>query len=94
MQGQTENLVLEIGEESKGTVEVGVAKPGYIMKPEISFASVAATVGEAIKVIGTVTLEQCAAAMLNQVVNGFEKETMVNDDLKRIGKSALSEVME
>lgn len=87
-------MVLKIGEESNEAVEVGVAKPGLIMKPGLSLASVAATIGQAISVLSTVGLEECAAAMLDQAVNGFEKETILNEDLKRIGKKVLEEQKE
>lgn len=95
-QGQTENMVLKIGEESNGAVEVGIAKPGLIPKPGISLESIAATMGQALSLplISTVNREECAAAMLDQVVNGFEKETMTNEDLKRIGKRALRQQAE
>lgn len=38
-----------------------------------------------------VELRDIVAAMLDQVVNGFEKDTLLNDDLVRIGKKALGE---
>lgn len=81
-------MVLKIGKESNGAVDVGVAKPGIIVKPGLSLASIAATMGSAFSVLSTVGLEECAAAMLDQAVNGFEKETMLNEDLKRIGQGA------
>ncbi|MBE3048933.1 hypothetical protein IMZ48_41830 [Candidatus Bathyarchaeota archaeon] len=90
-QGQAENMVLKVGEESKGAVDVGVAKPGIIIKPGVSLASIAAAVGQAISVLDTVRLEECAAAMLDQAVNGFEKETIQNSDLRRIGEKVLGE---
>lgn len=34
---------------------------------------------------GSVQRSQVAAAMLRQVVNGFEKEPLQNDDLVRLG---------
>jgi hypothetical protein len=40
--------------------------------------------------IDSVKLNDIAAAMLEQIVNGFEKDTMLNADLVRIGGSAQS----
>jgi hypothetical protein len=36
-----------------------------------------------------IELSDIAAAMLDQVVDGFEKDTLSNDDLVRIGQRAL-----
>lgn len=38
-----------------------------------------------------VELQDVAAALLDQVVNGFEKDTLLNDDLTRIGQKTLGE---
>lgn len=37
-----------------------------------------------------VTVQEISAGMLSQVVNGFEKEVLGPDDLRRIGQDALS----
>lgn len=39
--------------------------------------------------VGNVSVTEAAAAMLQQVVEGFEKEPLQNDDLVRIGRKAL-----
>jgi hypothetical protein len=36
-------------------------------------------------------LQDFAAALLDQAVNGYEKDTLFNDDLVRIGQKALAE---
>lgn len=42
--------------------------------------------------LGTsITREELAAAMLEQVIKGFEKDTLLNDDLVRIGRKALQD---
>lgn len=46
---------------------------------------------ERIKVLRKVELQEVAAALLDQVVSGFEKDTLLNDDLARIGQEALCE---
>lgn len=40
--------------------------------------------------IPNIEVEEVAAAMIDQVVGGFEKNTLTNDDLIRIGQTALS----
>lgn len=81
-------MVIEFGKESQGAVKVNVVKPGLIIEPGNTFKTMAARVGAAISVLDSVRLEECAAAILDQTVNGFEKETIENIDLRRIGKRA------
>jgi hypothetical protein len=38
----------------------------------------------------SVSVTECSAAMLDQVVNGFDKEPLENEDLVSIGRRALS----
>lgn len=38
-----------------------------------------------------VELQDITAAILDQVINGFEKDTLSNDDLVQIGQKALKE---
>ena len=37
----------------------------------------------------SIAVEEIAAAMIDQVVRGFEKEPLLNEDLSRIGKQVL-----
>lgn len=39
--------------------------------------------------IPNINVEEIAAAMLDQVIGGFERDTLTNDDLVRIGQVAL-----
>jgi len=41
--------------------------------------------------MSTVSVTECSAAMLDQAVNGFEKEPLVNEDLVRIGRRVLND---
>lgn len=41
--------------------------------------------------VPNVGLEEIAAAMLEQAVNGIEKDTLLNEDLVRIGRKVLDE---
>jgi hypothetical protein len=38
-----------------------------------------------------ISVVEISAAMLDQVVNGFEKDPLMNQDLVRIGQKALSD---
>lgn len=82
-QGEAESRILEFAEESKGLVQSCVTKSGFINAP--------GKVAPNVPGLPLVELQDIAAAMLDQVVNGFEKDTLSNDDLVRIGKKALGE---
>jgi hypothetical protein len=80
-QGETEAKILAYGEHSGGAVESGIVKPGLIDAPGKEKRTVPG--------VPNVNLSDVAAAMLDQVVHGFEKDTLRNDDLTRIGQNAL-----
>jgi hypothetical protein len=74
-------------------VEVCVAKPAMIndgatftTKSIVSFMIKVATFKPCI------TVTECAAAMLGQTMDGFEKEPLENEDLIRIGQRVLSAI--
>jgi hypothetical protein len=73
-------------------VEACVAKPGLIDAPgKFSFiGSIAKTVLLPIVGVPKVQVDEMAAALIKQIVSGFEKETLMNDDLARIGKALLA----
>ncbi|CAL5874895.1 uncharacterized protein PFLUO_LOCUS9197 [Penicillium psychrofluorescens] len=81
LRGETETLILTYGEKSKGAVQSCVVKPGLIDAPG----------REKLEIPGLphIELAGIAAALLDQVMNGFEKNTLSNDDLVRIGQKAL-----
>ncbi|KAK6844858.1 nucleoside-diphosphate-sugar epimerase [Apiospora arundinis] len=84
MRGQGEVMVLDYAKQHPGEIEACVAKPGLITngtwKDTLMSAGLKVT-----GLAGSVRLSQVAAAMLRQVVNGFEKEPLQNDDLVRLG---------
>jgi hypothetical protein len=41
-------------------------------------------------IIPTINIEELAAALVQQIRDGFEKEPLLNDDLKRIGREVLA----
>lgn len=44
-----------------------------------------------LSVVSVVQVSEVAAAMLDQTINGIEKDTLLNDDLVRIGQKALAD---
>jgi hypothetical protein len=66
-----------------------VAKPGPITNGAFGqkvFVTLLAWAG----VVPNVPVAEAAAAMLDQIMNGFEKEPLMNEDLARIGQKVLS----
>ena len=59
-------------------------RPGPVMK-------YVQAVGRSIIGLPKVEVSEIAAALIDQVVKGFEKETLLNEDLIRIGQKALEE---
>jgi len=88
MRGQTENLVIDFAERHKGEVEACVAKPGLITGHSI-VRSVMATGLQLMASVPKVGVEQVAAAMLDQVTHGFEKEPLQSEDLAALGEESL-----
>ncbi|KAJ9396055.1 hypothetical protein DTO282F9_7030 [Paecilomyces variotii] len=96
MRGETESFVLNYAKESKGAVEAAVAKPGLINAPgKMNMAvNVLSTIGRSIIGLPMVDVSEVAATLIDQSVNGLEKETLLNEDLVRIGQKALARQQE
>jgi hypothetical protein len=78
--------VLKVAAERPGEVEVCVSKTGFITSPWNLPKRVFATfLSFAAKVPG-IDVGEYSSALIDQVVNGFEKDTLVNDDLVAIAK--------
>ncbi|KAK6083908.1 hypothetical protein SCUP515_01604 [Seiridium cupressi] len=77
-----ENMILEFAGQSHGNVESAVAKPGLIHSPERERRN---TPG-----LPHVELHDIAAALLDQVVNGSEKDALSIDGITRIGQEVLA----
>lgn len=86
MQGKTERDLLELAAQSSGTVEVCVAKPGLIVGLDDYLKPVLALGLRLVKGVPSIKVDTIAAAMLHEVVNGFSKEPLLNDDLEAIGQ--------
>ncbi|KAI1769312.1 hypothetical protein GGR53DRAFT_473857 [Hypoxylon sp. FL1150] len=82
MRGDAEEKILRYAVESNGAVESCVAKPGLIDGPSQERRIVPG--------VPNIHLSEAAAGLLEQVINGFEKDTLRNDDMVRIGQEALT----
>ncbi|KAI1408642.1 hypothetical protein F5Y13DRAFT_204626 [Hypoxylon sp. FL1857] len=81
LRGEVETQILTIANKSNGAVVSCIATPGVIVGPGGSLP--------AIPNLPKIELCDIAAALLDQVANGFEKNTLSNEDMVRIGQSAL-----
>lgn len=88
-QGRVEVDCLEFAEKHRASGwEAGAAKPGLVLPspPGLLMTVVGAVAG---LIAGKIGVQEVAAAMVDQVSSGFEKEPLENVDLVRIGKKAL-----
>jgi len=83
LRGEAETLILAYGEQSKGAVQACIVKPGLIDAPGRQRMEIPG--------LPHIDLVDIAAALLDQVINGFEKDTLSNADMVRIGQKALAE---
>ena len=94
LQGEAENQLLAYAAtQPAGSIEVCSAKPGIVTGSHLSgmkglFSGLLVSVG----IVSKVGIQELAAAMLQQVQVGFEKEPLENDDLIRIGQKALASI--
>jgi hypothetical protein len=70
-------------------VETCVAKPGLITAPGQILKTIRATVLKYVMSLPNVDVAEISAAMLHEVIYGFMKEPLENDDLVKIGRQAL-----
>jgi hypothetical protein len=85
-QGEAENRLLAFAAEHKGEIEVGVPKPGLITSPGLSIRSVFTKAVSMVSSVVAIDRADLVAVMLDQVINGFEKDTLLNADLVRLAK--------
>ena len=71
-------------------MEACVAKPGLIIGPGQYLRMMGATVLKFVMSVPNVKVAETSAAMLHEIINGFSKEPLENDDLVRIGRQALA----
>lgn len=77
-QSKTERALIEMAAHSSSNLEVSAARPGLITGPQI------------FKGVPSLGADQCAAAMLHEIVHGFSKDPLLHDDLVRIGDVELA----
>ena len=70
--------------------EVRVAKPGWITAPTFSTRSLMAFVMKVAVSMPSVTVSEISASMIDQVLKGFDKEPLLNENLVRFGRQVLS----
>ena len=90
-QGETENALFAFAADHKADVELSAARPGLILTPRQTFKAVFLTLLKYTVGLPSLYVGEVAAALLHEVVHGFEKESLENDDLVRIGKQALTQ---
>ena len=80
--------------QPSGSVEACVAKPALVTSNSTILRSVWGAGLRWTSVAPHISVEELAAAMLHQVQVGFEKEPLLNDDLKKIGSEVLAKEAE
>ncbi|KAK4863760.1 hypothetical protein LT330_010495 [Penicillium expansum] len=92
MRRNTELMVLKFPTEKEG-VEVCIARPGLIANSTTWSRALVANLFRIVSRFGrpipNIQRGELAAAVLNQVMDGFEKETLLNADLVRVGRREL-----
>jgi len=85
-------MVLAFGAEHEG-IEVCVAQPGMVTSSVTFWRAAQALLfsftNMFTRAIPNVSRTELAAAILGQVVRGFEKEPLTNADLVQLGRTAL-----
>ncbi|KAJ8128888.1 hypothetical protein O1611_g4746 [Lasiodiplodia mahajangana] len=82
LRGKLEDEILAYADQTNGAVVACIAKPGLISAPDRKVPTIPG--------LPQIERRDIAAALLHQAVTGFEKDMLSNDDMIRIGQSALS----
>ncbi|KAF4999580.1 hypothetical protein FGRMN_2328 [Fusarium graminum] len=90
LRGQVEKQILERAQLSDGRMQVLVTKPGLIDDPAMGVIKHASRFFSHVIIgIPSIGKPEMMAAVLDQAVNGFGKDTLSNAELIEIGKKAL-----
>ncbi|KAJ4269765.1 hypothetical protein NW762_001433 [Fusarium torreyae] len=90
MRGQVEKQVLERAQLSDGRMQVLVTKQGSVNDPDMGVVKHALKMlTHTFSSVPTIGRPEMTAALLDQAVNGFEKDTLTNAEMVAIGKKAL-----
>ncbi|KAB5578022.1 hypothetical protein GE09DRAFT_1214233 [Coniochaeta sp. 2T2.1] len=84
MRGETENRILAFAAAHPGEVEASTVKPGSIVTPGKPITTMFAKVANQLGMVSYIDLGVMATAMLEQVINGFDSDALLMDELKRI----------
>ncbi|PNP57833.1 hypothetical protein THARTR1_01991 [Trichoderma harzianum] len=87
MRGEVETRVLDFAKSSNNAIDACVVKPGLIRDPQQGnvLTNTLQNVTTSIISLPIVYLHDVAATLLKQATEGFDKETLVCDDITRIG---------
>lgn len=78
--------MLAFAAEHPGEIEAGVARPGLITAQGYKMRTMFATALKWVQIVPSIDRADLTAVMLEQVINGFEKDPLQNNDLERIAK--------
>ncbi|KAG9235753.1 putative nucleoside-diphosphate-sugar epimerase [Amylocarpus encephaloides] len=92
VRGEVENRVLAYAKESNGAVVSCLAKPGLIKRPGQTAISggIFPAIARAVLGVPSVELIHISATLIDQAVNGIEKDALLCDDMTRIGSKAFA----
>ncbi|KAH8725390.1 hypothetical protein GQ44DRAFT_826520 [Phaeosphaeriaceae sp. PMI808] len=92
MRGETVTQLYEIAAQSKGLGDVCVAKPGFITGNRSILLGLFGTALSLTGAVDTINIKELSAAMLHQVVHGFEgtEGLLSNAEMVKLGRQVLS----
>ncbi|KAK1712260.1 hypothetical protein CaCOL14_003420 [Colletotrichum acutatum] len=89
LRGKTETAILAFAKEHESQLDACIVKPGLITAPnDFLKMALAYTLWWTVS-LPSIGVRQISTAMLSQSLFGFEKDTLENDDLLRLGESEL-----
>ncbi|KAG9254033.1 putative nucleoside-diphosphate-sugar epimerase [Emericellopsis atlantica] len=91
LRGETENMVRQIAEQYHGKVQVCIARPGIVTSDATYTRAFWGSAVRTLNPVANVSRDELAAAMVDQVVNGFDKKVLANADLKTRGREVLTQ---
>lgn len=93
LKGETEGLVQDFGHKHK-EIEIGIVRPGMVLSYINPWRALQANLirfsGYLTNAIVNIDRRELSAALLDQVLHGFEKDILTNADLVRIASSKLT----
>ncbi|KAJ7714361.1 hypothetical protein B0H16DRAFT_1899112 [Mycena metata] len=86
VKGAAENSMIEFEEQNKGRWETYIVKPALIRAPE---GDILKSIRAYLMLIGTVRVNELAAAMIDIVSRGNKQQTFLNAEIISTGQAAL-----